>query len=57
MVQARAPGSRSTTATPQSFVPSIMTADPAAYRAQKHRIHHGMAQATHLELLVDTAAP
>ena len=41
---------------PQTFVPSIMTAPPEAYRAQTHRVHHGAAQATHLELLVDTAA-
>jgi putative CocE/NonD family hydrolase len=41
---------------PQTFVASIMTAAPAAYRAQRHRIHHGGAQTTHLELIVDTAA-
>jgi hypothetical protein len=41
---------------PQTFVPSIMTAPPEAYRAQTHRVHHGASHATHLELLVDTAA-
>lgn len=40
---------------PQTFVPSIMRAPAAAYRAQRHRIHHSAAAATHLELLVDTA--
>jgi len=40
---------------PQTFVPSIMDAPPAAYRAQRHRIHHSASHATHLELLVDTA--
>ncbi len=41
---------------PQTFVPSIMTAPPESYRAQRHRVHHSAAQATHLELLVDVAA-
>jgi hypothetical protein len=41
---------------PQTFVASIMTAPPEAYRAQTHRVHHGASSATHLELLVDTAA-
>jgi putative CocE/NonD family hydrolase len=41
---------------PQTFVPSIMTAPPEAYRAQHHRVHHSAAHATHLELLVDPAA-
>jgi putative CocE/NonD family hydrolase len=40
---------------PQTFVPSIMTAPPESYRSQKHRIHHGAAHATHLELPVDAA--
>jgi len=35
---------------PQTFVPSIMTAPASAYRAQRHRIHHSAAHATHLEL-------
>jgi hypothetical protein len=30
-----------------------MTAPPESYRAQKHRVHHSAAHATHLELLVD----
>ncbi len=38
---------------PQTFVPSIMTAAPESYRAQRHRVHHAPAHATHLELLVD----
>ncbi len=38
---------------PQTFVPSIMSAPASAYRAQRHRIHHGATGATHLELLVD----
>ncbi len=41
---------------PQTFVPDVMTAPPEAYRAQTHRVHHGASHATHLELLVDTAA-
>jgi hypothetical protein len=42
---------------PQTFVPSIMTAPEEAYRAQRHRIHHRAAHATHLELRVDGSAP
>ena len=38
---------------PQTFVPSIMTAPPEAYRSQRHRVHHGAANATYLELPVD----
>jgi putative CocE/NonD family hydrolase len=38
---------------PQTFVPSIMWAQPEAYQAQEHRIHHSTEHATHLELLVD----
>jgi hypothetical protein len=41
---------------PQTWVPSIMTAPPDSYRAQRHRVHHAPAHATHLELPVDTAA-
>ncbi|MFI4945854.1 MAG: CocE/NonD family hydrolase C-terminal non-catalytic domain-containing protein, partial [Burkholderiales bacterium] len=41
---------------PQTWVPSIMTAPPESYRAQRHRVHHAPAHATHLELPVDTAA-
>lgn len=35
---------------PQTFVPSIMTAPPEAYRAQRHRVHHETGLATRLEL-------
>jgi putative CocE/NonD family hydrolase len=38
---------------PQTFVPSVMTAPPSAYVAQRHRIHHGAAGTTYLELNVD----
>jgi hypothetical protein len=41
---------------PQSFVPSIMTAPPESYRAQRHKVHHSAAHPTHLELPVDSAA-
>ena len=41
---------------PQTFVPSIMTAPPDAYRAQRHRVHHAPGHATHLELPVDASA-
>jgi hypothetical protein len=40
---------------PQTFVPSIMTAPPESYRAQRHRVHHSAAHSTHLELLVDAS--
>jgi len=40
---------------PQTFVPSIMTAPPESYRAQRHRVHHAAGQATHLELPVDAS--
>jgi hypothetical protein len=33
-----------------------MTAPLESYRAQKHRVHHSAAHATHLELLVDPAS-
>jgi putative CocE/NonD family hydrolase len=39
---------------PQTFVPSIMTAPASAYTTQRHRIHHGGATATYLEMSVDT---
>jgi hypothetical protein len=42
---------------PQTFVPSIMTAPPESYQAQRHRVHHGAAGATHVELLVDESGP
>jgi putative CocE/NonD family hydrolase len=35
---------------PQTFVPSIMSAPPEAYRAQRQRVHHEAAFATRLEL-------
>jgi hypothetical protein len=38
---------------PQTFVDSIMTAPEAAYRAQRHRVHHRAAHPTHVEVLVD----
>jgi predicted acyl esterase len=38
---------------PQTFVPSIMTAPPESYRVERHRVHHGGAHATHLELPVE----
>jgi hypothetical protein len=41
---------------PQTFVPSIMTAPSESYRAQRHRVHHAAAHATHLELPVDMPA-
>jgi hypothetical protein len=40
---------------PQTFAPSIMTAPPEAYKAQRHRIHHSATAPTCLELNVDTA--
>jgi uncharacterized protein len=38
---------------PQTFVPSIMTAPPSAYKSQRHRVHHGGANATYLDIYVD----
>jgi predicted acyl esterase len=38
---------------PQTFVPSIMTAPASAYRSQRHRVHHGGANATYLDIFVD----
>jgi putative CocE/NonD family hydrolase len=40
---------------PQTFVPSIMTAPPSSYKAQRQRIHHSAGHATYLELLADRA--
>jgi putative CocE/NonD family hydrolase len=37
---------------PQTFVPSIMDAKPADYRAATHSIHRGGKQASHIELQV-----
>ncbi|MCP5519103.1 MAG: CocE/NonD family hydrolase [Verrucomicrobiales bacterium] len=41
---------------PQTFVPNIMRAPPAAYRSQRHRVHHSAGHPTHLELMVDRGA-
>ena len=41
---------------PQTFVPSIMSAPPSAYRAQRQRVHHSAAYPTHLELPGDGTA-
>lgn len=38
---------------PQTFVESIMTAPPEAYKARRHRIHHSAKFPTHVEVLVD----
>ena len=38
---------------PQTFVPSIMFAPEAAYKAQQHRVHHGAKNATYLEIRAD----
>jgi putative CocE/NonD family hydrolase len=41
---------------PQTFVPSIMSAPPGSYRAQRHRVHHSAKSPTHLELPVEAPA-
>ena len=38
---------------PQTFVPTIMSAPPDAYKAQRHRIHHNSKYATYLRLYVE----
>jgi putative CocE/NonD family hydrolase len=38
---------------PQTFVPTIMSAPPTAYKAQQHRVHHSTKYATYLELYTD----
>ncbi len=38
---------------PQTFVPSIMSAPPAAYKSQHQRIYHDQQHATYLQLSVD----
>jgi hypothetical protein len=38
---------------PQTYVDNIMYAPEAAYRAQKHQIHHSQKHATYLEFRVD----
>lgn len=40
---------------PQTFTPSIMFAPEAAYKAQRHRIHHSAKYPTHLSVLVDAS--
>jgi len=39
---------------PQTFVPSIMTAPPEAYKAQRHRVHHSPTNASYLRLYMDS---
>jgi len=39
---------------PQTFVPSIMFAQDAAYKARRHRIHHNAKHATYIECRVDS---
>lgn len=38
---------------PQTFVPTIMSAPPDAYKTQRHRVHHNQKYPTHLRLYVD----
>ncbi len=38
---------------PQTFVPSIMSAPPDTYKAQRHRVHHNQKHPSHLRLYVD----
>ena len=38
---------------PQTFVPDIMSAPPAAYKKQTHRVHHDRRHPTYLEFRVD----
>ena len=38
---------------PQTFVPTIMSAPPTAYKKQRHRVHHSAMHATYLECYVD----
>lgn len=40
---------------PQTFVPSIMSASPGAYRAERHRIHHSAQYPSALKLYVDNS--
>jgi hypothetical protein len=39
---------------PQTFVPSIMVAPKSSYKAQRHRVHHGVGNATYLEFQTDS---
>lgn len=38
---------------PQTYVPTIMTAPPGAYKAQRHRVQHSAQYPTHVTVLVD----
>jgi hypothetical protein len=38
---------------PQTFVPSIMFAPKAAYKVQRHRVHHSAKNATYIEIRAD----
>ncbi len=38
---------------PQTFVPTIMSAPPDAYKTQRHRVHHNSKYASYLRLYVD----
>jgi hypothetical protein len=38
---------------PQTYVETIMTAPPASYKIQTHKIHHHQQYATYLEFNVD----
>ena len=38
---------------PQTFVPSIMFAPKAAYKAKRHRVHHSAKNATYTEIRAD----
>ena len=38
---------------PQTYVPTIMSAPPTAYKEQRHRVHHSATHATYLEYYVD----
>jgi putative CocE/NonD family hydrolase len=38
---------------PQTWVPTIMSAPPTTYKAQRHRVHHSATRATYLECYTD----
>jgi uncharacterized protein len=40
---------------PQTFVPSIMYAPDAAYKAQRHRVHHSAKYPTRISVMTDAA--
>ncbi len=46
------PGQKIITA--QTYVPAIMTAPDSAYKAQRHRIHHGSKYPTSIKVLRDS---